>query len=79
MATRKQAGVIYRAYKEGKLPNVTQENMNDMYYHVNHIGDYDYMRNHYESCLCDMIKKAVTAIFNNDYETADYEMKAFVL
>ena len=51
MATRKQAGVIYRAYKEGKLPNVTEENISDMYYHVNHIGDYDYMKNHYESCL----------------------------
>lgn len=29
MATRKQAGVIYRAYKEGKLPNVTEEKIND--------------------------------------------------
>jgi hypothetical protein len=79
MATRKQAGVIYRAYKEGKLPNVTEENISDMYYHVNHIGDYDYMKNHYESCLCTMIKNAVTAIFNNDYSKADYEMKAFCL
>lgn len=70
--TRKQMGVIYRAFKEGKLEKTTDADISRCYQLVDKLGDYDfrtYHRDAYEATLG--LKRAVDAIFSGDYQTAD--------
>jgi len=70
--TRKMMGVIYRAFKEGKLPRVTKEDIDKAYYCVDHLGSYDFQTYHRDSYDCTMgLKAAVDAIFAGDYDKAD--------
>ena len=42
--SRKQVGVIYRAFKEGKLENVDKEDMSNVYAYVDRMNDFDFAR-----------------------------------
>lgn len=70
--TRKMMGVIYRAFKEGKLPRVTKEDIDKAYYCVDHLNSYDFQAFHRESYDSTVgLKAAVDAIFAGDYDKAD--------
>ena len=80
--TRKMMGVIYRAFKEGKLANTTQDDISRMYYW------FDYFTNpmcgsagrsaHYDEYLEFVnLKKAVTAIFEGNYQEAEKYTQGF--
>ena len=74
--SRKQIGVIYRAFKEGKLANVDNEDMSNVYEYVDRMNDFDFARREgYE--VIGYLKEAVDAIFAGDYETADRKVRGF--
>lgn len=75
--TRKQLGVIYRAFKEGKLEDVDKEDINKMYVYVDKISyDYDFARSEGREVV-GYLREAVDAIFSGDYETANSKVKGF--
>lgn len=74
--SRKQIGVIYRAFKEGKLPDVDQDDMNNVYSYVSKMGDYDFARKE-GMFVINCLKEAVDAIFSGDYETANQKVRNF--
>lgn len=70
--TRKMMGVIYRAFREGKLRKTTKEDINKAYSCVDRLNDYDFRTFHRDAYACTMgLKDAVDAIFAGDYEKAD--------
>ena len=79
--TVKMMGVIYRAFKDGKLPEVTKEDINKAYMFVKKLGtlkEFDlrtYHRDSYEATLG--LKEAVDAIFAGDYDKANDVVKGF--
>ena len=74
--SRKQVGVIYSAFKEGKLANVDKEDMANVYAYVDRMNDFDFARREgYE--VIGYLKEAVDAIFAGDYETADSKVRGF--
>lgn len=74
--SRKQLGVIYRAYKEGKLEGVDQEDINKMYEYCNKMGDYDFARKE-GNFIINCLREAVDAIFNGDYHEASNKVRNF--
>ena len=73
---RKQVGVIYRAFKEGKLENVDKEDMSNVYAYLDRMNDFDFARKEgYE--VIGYLKEAVDAILHGDYETADSKVRGF--
>ena len=74
--SRKQVGVIYRAFKEGKLANVDKDDISNVYAYVDRMNDFDFARREgYE--LIGYLKEAVDAIFAGDYEIADSKVRDF--
>ena len=74
--SRKQVGVIYRAFKDGKLANVDKEDMSNVYAYVDRMNDFDFARREgYE--VIGYLKEAVDAILLGDYETADSKVRGF--
>ena len=74
--SRKQVGVIYRAFKEGKLENVDKEDMSNVYAYVDRMNDFDFARREgYEAIA--YLKEAVDAILLGDYETVDSKVRGF--
>lgn len=74
--TRKMMDVIYRAFKEGKLPKTTQDDISAAYTMIDKLGNEiranelrNYHRDAYAATL--YLKNAVDAIFRGDYEKAD--------
>lgn len=70
--TRKQAGVIYRNVKEGKL-DMSKAAINSMYYWA----DMDCYADTAEANRLYEITAAVDAIFENDLEAAQAAIDAF--
>lgn len=77
--TRKMIGVIYRAFKEGKLPSVTKESINDLYTYVDKIQNYDFeKRNHADIVVTNTtLKECVEECFNGNYDRVDMLLKGF--
>ena len=74
--SRKQVGVIYRAFKDGKLANVDKEDMSNVYAYVDRMNDFDFARREgYEVIV--YLKEAVDAILLGDYEKADSKVRGF--
>ena len=74
--SRKHVGVIYRAFKEGKLANVDKEDISNVYAYVDRMSDFDFARREgYE--VIGYLKEAVDAICMGDYETADSKVRGF--
>ena len=73
--TKKMMGVIYRAFKEGKLQSTTKDDISNMYYWIDKFngmfGESEKEMHHEEWECVKNLKNAVDAIFNNDYVTAD--------
>ena len=74
--SRKQVGVIYRAFKEGKLENVDKEDMSNVYAYVDRMNDFDFARREGYEVIA-YLKEAVDAILLGDYETADSKVRGF--
>ena len=79
--TIKQMGVIYRAFKEGKLQKTTAEDIDKAYFFVKKLGTgrEDELRRSYRDTYEAVLglKAAVDAIFAGDYEEADRIVWAF--
>lgn len=72
--TRAQAGVIYKAYKQGKI-EMSRDEASEMYDLVDYEG---YDDNGSVSAKVDRLLVAVMAIAENDYESANRQLrKAF--
>lgn len=70
--TRKQMGVIYRAFKENRLPKTSKEDINHMYLLVDKFDDYDFRTYHHSSWLLVRgLEDAVSYILAGNYEAAD--------
>lgn len=74
--TTKMMGVIYRAFKENKLPNTTTEDIENGYNLVkelnSEVGGWELRAYHKQTVECiEYLKNAVDAIFKGDYEEAD--------
>lgn len=75
--SKKQIGVIYRAFKEGKLKDVDQEDMNNIYAYVDKMQyDYDFARKEGTEIIR-YLKEAIDAIFASDYEAANKKVRNF--
>lgn len=74
--TVKQMGIIYRAFKEGRLEKTTAEDINNAYTLVkklnNPVLSYE-LKAHHHSAYQNTIglEKAVDAVLAGDYEKAD--------
>lgn len=75
--TRKMMGVIYRAFKEGRLPEVDNEDISTAYDYVNKLDNYDFAKNHADAIVTNSLKEAVQAIFDGNYELANNKVKGF--
>lgn len=74
---KKQIGVIYRAFKAGKLQDVDKEDINNIYAYVDKIQyDYDFARKEGTEIIR-YLKEAVDAIFESDYEAANKKLRNF--
>lgn len=69
--TKRQAGVIYRAYKES-LVDVTDENIKSLYNLVDYRG---YDDNGSMQRMNDSIQLAIEAVFENNYEKANEQLR----
>lgn len=75
--SRKQLGVIYRAFKNGQLDGVDKDDISTMYSYVDKInGDYDFARKEGQEVI-GYLREAVEAIFNNDFATASSKLRNF--
>lgn len=79
MLTRKQAGCFYRAYKENKLDRFNDDLIGLMY----EIVDFGFSPSDVKGALFyefqyERLNKAMTALFDGDYETAQKEMFHFI-
>lgn len=74
--SRKQVGVLYRAFKEGKLADVDQQDMNTVYAYVDKMQSYDFARKEGMEII-NNLKEAVEAVFSGDYETANQKLRNF--
>lgn len=71
--TRKQAGVIYRAFKEGKI-TMEKATVSKLYDWADDFGiDYNGSVNR----IMQSVHIAIDAIFEGDYEKAQNEINAF--
>lgn len=80
--TKKMMGVIYKAFKNGNLPDVSKEDIEKAYFYVNQLENefksYELKTYHLDVYECvKNLKNAVTAIFENDYQTANNIVKGF--
>ena len=73
----KQAGVIYRAYKEGKI-EMTREAISEMYDCVGYVEVYNTDDGYRANESIYAIRKAVDAIFAGDYESAQVSINNFM-
>lgn len=71
----KQAGVIYRAIKDGKL-TMSNDAISDMYDMVGEAFITMANRDRVEECIYG-VRLAVTAIFDNDYAQAERYLACF--
>ena len=80
--TKKMMGVIYRAFKEGKLVKTTKDDISNMYYWVDYFTNPfngSFGRSIHPDEYADFIdlKNAVKAIFEGDYVTAERYTQGF--
>ena len=69
--TIKMMGVIYRAFKENKLPNTTDEDINTAYTLLKK-NQWEFKNYHHEAWeQVQYLKNAVDAIISGNYEEAD--------
>lgn len=73
--SRKQAGVIYRAIKDGKL-NMSKGAISEMYDMVGEVYISMATRDYMEERIYG-VRLAVSAIFENDYEQAERYLACF--
>lgn len=75
--TRNQLAVIYRAFKEGKLPQVSNADISNMYKLLSPSHDY-FNSKDYVYC-CSAIREAVEDILKGDANHADLLLHGFEL
>lgn len=74
---KKQLAIIYRMYKEDKLPDVTKEDINKMYSYVDKWNyDYDFKRKE-GNFIIDRLKEIVELAFNGEIEKVNERLKGF--
>ena len=74
--SRKQAGVIYRNVKEGKL-EMSKAAISAMYDNCDGMDVYNNATADFAQYGIGMIRKTVDAIFANDFDKAQYEINDF--
>ena len=76
--TIKMMGVIYRAFKEGKLEGIDDTDINNAYAFVKKLTfNYDFSRRADNCIIVSTLKDAVEAIFAGDYKKASTKMFGF--
>lgn len=74
---KKQLAIIYRMYKEDKLPDVTKEDINKMYSYVDKWNyDFDFKRKE-GNFIIDRLKEIVELAFNGEIEKVNERLKGF--
>ena len=74
---KKQLAIIYRIYKEDKLPDVTKEDINKMYSYVDKWNyDFDFKRKE-GNFIIDRLKEIVELAFNGEIEKVNERLKGF--
>lgn len=79
--TKKQLGVIYRAFKEGLLIDVDKEDIHAMYSYVSKMGDLDFARKEGFETI-NNLRQAVSDILEKNYKDASnmlYNFKSIEL
>lgn len=75
--SRKQAGVIYRAWKDGKI-EMAKEDANKLYDYVGEIEVYNTNAMKIVETIAYAIRNAVDAIFADNYKAAQVSINNFV-
>ena len=76
--TIKMMGVIYRAFKEGQLEGIDNDDINQAYAYVKKLTfNYDFSRRPEICIITSTLKEAVEAVFANNYKKVSEKMFNF--